>query len=217
MTTPLERLIAAVRAHCGADECGGLAELRAALAALPATPPEQPVLDAERERAIEEWRERSEHMMTAQEGARWVLDGVALMRSAPAPQPVRVAGKEFAPCAKCGTLCEEQPVPAPQPGTITCKCGAVATLLPIDCKSSVGWIGCAKCGHELMRWGPQPVPEEQPDDLGVMRDAKGLSERCRELRDRLVRLAQPVPAPPASDWRTDLGVTGNIGTGTVLP
>ena len=121
---------------------GATDELREALAALPATPPQQPASDAERERAIEAWRERSEHMMTAQEGARWVLDGVALMRSAPAPQPV----------------------PAPSIGESLASAGT----------------------HYVNPRTMQPVSTK-------------------------------VPAPPASDWRTDLGVTGNIGTGTVLP
>lgn len=130
-----------------------------ALAALPATPPEQPSSDAERERAIEallqasekfcehdsalqeahdavriaernaaklppheerieEW-ERYAHRvlgldLTSNDFHRHVVSWAKrLMRSAPAPQPVRVAGKEFAPCAKCGTLREEKPVPAP--------------------------------------------------------------------------------------------------------
>jgi hypothetical protein len=31
------------------------------------------------------------------------------------------------------------------------------------------------------------MSERYPDDLGICRDAAGLSDRCRELADRLVR------------------------------
>lgn len=131
-----------------------------ALAALPAAPPEQSASAAERERAIEALNRRMTNLAVAEAPADIVvalgeiwMEALALMRSAPAPQP----------------------------GTITCKCGAVATLLPIDCKSSVGRIGCAKCGHELMRWGPQPVPAPPASDPY----GEGVGYK----------------APPASDWR----------------
>ena len=124
----------------------GLAKLRQALAALPANPPEQPSSDAERERAIDVLTDTLRYARATQAisetrfQAAW--DAVALMRSAPAPQPV----------------------PAPSIGESLASAGT----------------------HYVNPRTMQPVSTK-------------------------------VPAPPASDWRTDLGVTGNIGTGTVLP
>lgn len=63
MTSPWERLREAALAVACYDVPHGrpglaalIEDMQAALAALPATPPEQPSSDAERERAIEEWR-----------------------------------------------------------------------------------------------------------------------------------------------------------------
>lgn len=72
-----------------------LIRLREALAALPATPPQQPVPDAERERAIKEWRKEitayarallRDEQIPGRGGDKLIDEAVALMRSS-APQP----------------------------------------------------------------------------------------------------------------------------------
>ena len=159
MTTPLERLIAAVRAHCGADECGGLAELRAALAALPATPPEQPVPDEEREAFLPPF----DHCETARD-------------------VVQQLGFEM----KEGYL-------------------SPANQAKVD--------HAATCIEALMRSAPAPQPVPAPSIGESLASAGTHYVNPRTMQP----VSTKVPAPPASDWRTDLGVTGNIGTGTVLP
>lgn len=127
MTSPWERLREAAKRFI--DDQSELNRMRVddALVGLPATPPEQPVPDAERERAIEIAIQNyavacSSGTISSRDEPRERLR--ALMRSAPAPQPVTgfggqwtwvpSNGAEAEFCDACGgAKPPKKPVPAP--------------------------------------------------------------------------------------------------------
>jgi hypothetical protein len=83
-----------------------MSDVRLMLAQPPAAAaPGAHVVAAAREAAIERWRTASERMMTAQEAAAWVMDGVRLMRSAP-PAPAGDAALREAPARIVGRVAE---------------------------------------------------------------------------------------------------------------